>query len=119
MDEVVASPLSSERLSALLLAIFAGMALLLAGVGIYSVLSYAVRSRTREIGIRTALGARIGDVIRMVLLQGMKPALAGMMVGVLGALSVGRVMNRLIYGVTVTDPSTFATVAAVFAAVSV
>ena len=118
MDEVIASTLSSERLSTLLLALFAGMAVLLAGVGIYSVLSYAVRRRTREIGIRTALGAGIDDVIRMVLLEGMKPALAGIVVGALGALSLGRVMDRLIYGVKSSDATTLAAVAVLFAAVS-
>src|SRR5258708_8724627 len=92
------------------------MALLLAGVGIYSVLAYAVRRQTREIGIRMALGAGLGQVLRMVLLEGMKPALAGVLLGVAGAVSLGRVLSTLANGVSPWDPLTYAAVCAVLVA---
>jgi ABC-type antimicrobial peptide transport system permease subunit len=94
------------------------MALLLAGVGIYSVLAYAVRRQTREIGIRMALGAGLGQVLRMVLLEGMKPALAGVLLGVAGAVSLARVLSTLVYGVSPWDPLTYAAVCVVLAAVA-
>jgi ABC-type antimicrobial peptide transport system permease subunit len=95
----------------LLLASFAGLALILAAVGIYSVLSYTVRRRIREIGIRMALGASNHDVIRMVLADGLKPILAGVALGLAAALALGRVVSSLIFGVRATDPLTFAAVA--------
>jgi putative ABC transport system permease protein len=119
MDELIASTLTSERLSAILLGAFAGLAVVLAGVGIYGVLSYAVRSRTREIGIRTALGADVADIVRLVLMEGMKPALLGIAAGVIGAFSLTSVMTRLVYGVSPSDPATFAAVSVLFIAVSV
>jgi putative ABC transport system permease protein len=118
MDELIASTLTSERLSAILLGAFAVLAVVLAGVGIYGVLSYAVRSRTREIGIRTALGADVADIVRLVLIEGMKPALLGIAAGVAGAFSLTSVMTRLVYGVSPSDPATFAAVAVLFVAVS-
>ena len=118
MDELIASTLTSERLGAILLGAFAALAVVLAGVGIYGVLSYAVRGRTREIGIRTALGADAGDIVRLVLIEGMKPALVGIVAGVAGAFSLTRVMTRLVYGVSPSDPSTFAAVAVLFVAVA-
>ena len=81
--------LTSQRFSALLLGLFAAVALALASVGIYSVLSYIVRGRSREIGIRTALGARTGDVLRLVVVEGMTPALIGIAPGAVAALGVG------------------------------
>jgi len=87
-------------------------------VGIYSVLSYSVRRRVREIGIRMALGAQIGDVLRLVVMEGMKPALLGLAIGLAGALALGRVVSKLVYGVSVADPSTFAAVSALLAAVA-
>jgi predicted permease len=116
MDSIVADSLSQQRFNMLLLAAFAGLALLLAAVGIYSVLSYSVRRRVREIGIRMALGAQIGDVLRLVLLEGMRPTLLGLAIGVAGALVLGRVVSRLIYGVSAADPATFAAVSALLAA---
>ena len=107
MDDLVANSLTQQRFNMLLLGAFAGLALLLAAVGIYSVLSYSVRRSVRDIGIRLALGARLGDVLRMVVLEGMKPALLGVAIGVAGALALGRVLSGLIYGVTPTDPVTF------------
>ncbi|HYA47981.1 MAG TPA: FtsX-like permease family protein, partial [archaeon] len=99
-----------QRFTMLLLSGFAGLALLLAAVGIYSVLAYAVRWRVREIGIRMALGAQIRDVVGMVVADGFKPTCIGVAVGLAGALALGRVMSNLIYGVAATDPITIAAV---------
>ena len=118
MDDLVTNSLSQQRFNMLLLGAFAGLALLLAAVGIYSVLSYSVRRSVREIGIRLALGARMGDVLRMVVIEGMKPTLIGVAVGTAGALALGRVLSSLIYGVRPTDPLTFLAVAALLAAVA-
>jgi ABC-type antimicrobial peptide transport system permease subunit len=95
----------------LLLGSFAGLALVLAAVGIYSVLSYTVRRRLREIGIRIALGATHNDVVRMVVADGMKPILLGVAVGLAAAFALSRVVASLIFGVRATDPLTFAAVA--------
>ena len=115
MAEIVADSVSQQRFNMLLLAAFAGLALLLAVVGIYSVLSYTVRRRVREIGIRMALGAQIGDVLRLVLMEGMKPTLLGLAIGLAGALALGRVVARLVYGVSPADPATFAAVSSLLA----
>ena len=112
MDEVVTSSLSQSRFNMLLLGAFAGLALLLAAIGIYSVLSYSVRQRVPEIGIRLALGARLSDVVRMIVIEGMKPALLGVAIGALAALATGRVVASLIYQVTPSDPVTFLAVSA-------
>jgi predicted permease len=118
MQDVLDETLTSQRFSALLLAIFAGVALALASVGIYSVLSYIVRGRSREIGIRTALGARSGDVVRLVLFEGMTPALIGIAAGALAALVSARLLERLVFGVSASDPLTLAAVAGTLAAVA-
>jgi putative ABC transport system permease protein len=110
MDEILANSLSQRRFNMLLFAAFAGLALLLAAVGIYSVLAYAVRRRFREIGIRMALGAEIVDVLRMVVFEGMLPTLIGVGIGLAGALALGRLLSNLIYGVQASDPLTFAAV---------
>jgi len=111
MDDLVANSISQQRFNMLLLGAFAGLALLLAAVGIYSVLSYSVKRSVREIGIRLALGARLGDVLRMVVFEGLKPTLLGVVIGVAGALALGRILSGLIYGVKPTDPVTFVAVA--------
>jgi len=90
----------------LLLAAFGALAVLLAGVGIYGVLAYSVRRRFREIGIRMALGAQSQDVLRMVVLDGIKPALAGVLLGAMGAVALGRVLTKLVYGVSTRDVPT-------------
>jgi putative ABC transport system permease protein len=118
MDEFIANSLSQRRFSMLLLAAFAVLALVLAAVGIYSVLAFAVRRRVREIGIRMALGAEIKDILRLIVSEGMKPALLGVAIGVAGALALGRVLASLIYGVSATDPLTFTAVAALLATVA-
>jgi ABC-type antimicrobial peptide transport system permease subunit len=118
MDDVVAASLSQPRLNMLLLGSFAALALILAAIGIYSVLSYSVKRRINEIGIRLALGARFSDVLRMVIVEGMKPTLLGLSIGVVAALAFGRVMASLVYGVTPGDPLTFVAVGALLAAVA-
>ncbi|PYV64068.1 MAG: hypothetical protein DMG97_36000 [Acidobacteria bacterium] len=118
MDDLVASSLSQQRFDLLLLGAFAALALVLAAIGIYSVLSYSVRRRVQEIGIRLALGASLSDVLRMIVFEGMKPTLLGLAAGTAAALALGQVMSTLIYGVKATDPVTFAAVVAVLAAVA-
>src|SRR6185436_11314343 len=100
MDEVAMGSISRRRFTMLLLASFAGLALLLAAVGIYSVLSYAVRQRVREIGIRLALGARPSDVLRMTVLNGMRPTLLGVVIGLAGAAAISRLLSSLVFGIS-------------------
>jgi putative ABC transport system permease protein len=111
MKDTVDDSLLQQRFTMLLLASFAGLAVLLAAVGIYSVLAYMVRRRVREIGIRMALGAQVGDVLRMVVVEGMKPTLLGVVIGLAGALALGRVLSSVIYGVSERDLLTFSSVA--------
>ncbi|HYN85038.1 MAG TPA: ABC transporter permease [Pyrinomonadaceae bacterium] len=118
MDELLASSLGQPRYRAALLGAFAGVALLLAAVGIYGVLAYAVSQRTREIGIRLALGAQRGDILRMVVGRGMALTLLGVAVGLAASLLLTRYLASLLYGVSSTDPATFAAVVAVLAAVA-
>jgi ABC-type antimicrobial peptide transport system permease subunit len=119
MNELISNSLHPQRSNMLLLAAFAGLALVLTAVGIYSVLSYAVRRRVREIGIRMALGASHSDVLKMVVADGMKPILLGVGIGFAVALALGRVVSSLIYGVRPTDPMTFAAVSSLLIAVGV
>jgi len=119
MDEVVTNSLSQQRFSLLLLGAFAVLAMILAAIGIYSVLSYSVRRRVREIGIRLALGASLQDVLRMVVFEGMRPTLLGLTIGAVAALALGRLMTSLIFGVKPTDPLTFLGVALLLALVAV
>jgi putative ABC transport system permease protein len=118
MVQVLDGRLTSQRFSALLLGVFAGVALLLAAVGIYSVLSYIVRGRSREIGIRTALGAGTADVLRLVIVEGMSPALVGIAAGTIAALASAKIMKTLVFGVSASDPLTLAAVAATLALVA-
>jgi putative ABC transport system permease protein len=117
MSEVMALSLAEQRFNSLLLGIFAGVALLLAGVGLYGVLAFSVAQRTREIGIRMALGAQTRDVLRLVLRQGLTLSLLGVAAGVAVSLAGTRVLAGLLYGVAPTDPATFAAVAFVLIAV--
>jgi predicted permease len=110
MERLISESIAPQRLNMLLLATFAGLALALAAIGIYSVLSYVVRRRVHEIGIRMALGAQIRDVLRMIVVEGMKPVALGLGIGIVGALLLGRVVSKLVFGVKTTDPATFATV---------
>lgn len=111
LEQFVGETLSQPRFNMLVLAVFAGLALFLATIGIYSLLSYAVRRRVREIGIRMALGAQPGDVLRLVIVQGAKLALSGVAVGLLIAFPLTRLLAGLLFGVKPTDPLTFACVA--------
>jgi predicted permease len=108
----------AQRFSMALLGIFAGMALVLASVGIYGVLSYIVGQRTREIGIRIAMGARRRNVLRWVIVEGMRMAVVGVAIGVVAAFALTRLMAGLLYGVSAVDPLTFAAVAGVLLAVA-
>jgi ABC-type antimicrobial peptide transport system permease subunit len=108
---VVARSISSERFSLILLGAFAGLALLLAGIGIYGVLSYLVGQRTREIGVRMALGAQRLDVLRMVMGDGARMTMVGAFIGLVAALALTRLMASMLFGVRPTDPVTFAAVA--------
>ncbi|PYQ21728.1 MAG: hypothetical protein DMF81_14550 [Acidobacteria bacterium] len=110
--------MTSQRLSALLLGFFASVALALATVGIYSLLSYVVRGRRREIGIRSALGAQTGDVLRLVVGEGMAPALLGIAAGSLAGRAASSSLERLVFGVSASDPLTLAAVAATLALVA-
>ncbi|HEX8651043.1 MAG TPA: ABC transporter permease [Pyrinomonadaceae bacterium] len=110
MDHLVSESLKEKRFSLLLLGSFAAIALVLAGVGIYGVVSFTTSQRTHEIGVRMALGARPGDIARMVIGEGLLFSLMGVAVGLLGALILTRFLKSLLFGVTVTDPMTFAVI---------
>jgi len=118
MDEVLASAVAEQRFAVTLLGAFAAIALMLAVIGIYGVLSYAVSRRTREIGVRLALGAKRGRVIRLVVRQGMVMALLGVLVGTAMSWALARFMEGMLYGVDPRDPMTFVGVPALFAAVA-
>ena len=118
MEDVIDVSVAQRRLTMLLLSIFAGLALVLAGVGIYGVISYSVTQRTQEIGIRMALGAQRTKVLRMVVGQAMSLAIVGVAVGAVGAWLLSRLMQKLLYGVTASDPVTFVAVSGLLAAVA-
>jgi putative ABC transport system permease protein len=118
MDEYVSSSVASARFNTILLGCFAALALTLASVGIFGVISYSVAQRTQELGIRRALGADSLSVIRLVLLQGLALAGIGLFVGLAGAFALTRLLTSLLFGVTATDPLTFVVVAAILAGVA-
>jgi putative ABC transport system permease protein len=118
MDQLLADSLSRSRFTMLLLGIFAAVALVLASVGIYGLVAYSVTQRTQELGIRIALGAQRRDVLRLVLGQGTRLTLLGVALGVLAALAFSRLLVTLLFGVSATDPLTFAGVAALLAFVA-
>jgi putative ABC transport system permease protein len=118
MDQLVEESLAQQKFNMLLLGIFAALALVLAAVGIYGVMSYHVSQRTREIGIRMALGARGGDVLKMVAREGLWMTATGIVIGVAAALLLTRWMSSLLFEVTPSDPSTFAGVILVMGAVA-
>ena len=119
LDEVVEESLGQRPFAMMLLAAFAMLALVLASVGIYSVLAYTVRQRVREIGIRMALGAPTGGVLRLVVAEGLKPTLIGVVLGLGLAAALVRVMSTLLYGVDQHDPGTFSAVAAIMLMVGI
>jgi len=108
LESMIAGSVAQTRFSAMLLGLFAIIALLLAAVGIYGVISYSIAQRTHEIGIRMALGASVGDILRMVIRQGMTFTLIGIAIGLGAALALTQLMSSLLYGVTANDPATFA-----------
>jgi putative ABC transport system permease protein len=118
LSELVAGALAPRRFSLVLLFAFAAVALLLAAVGIYGVMSYSVSQRTREFGVRMALGAARRDVLQMVLGQGLRLCALGIALGVLAALGLARAISSLVYGVSSTDPLTYLALAAAVAAVA-
>ena len=118
MDEIISATLSTRRFSMVLLATFAGLALTLACIGLYGVVSYAVGQRAHEIGVRMALGAQRADVLRMVLMQGARMAAVGVAIGLAAALALTQLMAGMLYGVKATDPLTFATVAVLLCALA-
>ena len=118
LDSVLSESVATPRFRTLLLAIFAGVALILAAVGIYGVMSFAVSQRTHEIGIRMALGARAADVLKRVVKSGMTLALVGVSLGLAGAFALTRLMTTLLFEVTATDALTYATVSASLLAVA-
>ena len=118
MDDVIANSLARRRFNMLLLAVFAGLALVLAAVGIYGVMSYAVTQRTQEIGVRMAIGAQQRDVLRMILRHALAIAAVGLALGVAGALLLTKAMAGLLYAVKPADPVTFAIVPGLLLAVA-
>ncbi|HEY2459959.1 MAG TPA: ABC transporter permease [Candidatus Acidoferrum sp.] len=118
MRELVDDSVSTRRLTLILLALFSGLALILAAIGIYGVIAYSVEQRTREVGIRVAMGAQKTDVLRLVLAQGARLVTLGIIIGMVVAAALTRLMSTLLFGVTATDPATFAAVATLLAAVA-
>jgi putative ABC transport system permease protein len=118
MEEVMSRSVSRPRFLTILMTLFSSLSLLLAALGIYGVISYAVAQRTPEIGIRVALGAQSGDVLRMVCKSGLRIALAGTVAGALGALVLTRYLSGLLFGVSSLDAATFLTMAGVLVAVT-
>jgi len=118
MNEVIAGTLAPQRFSMILLDAFAAVALLLASVGLYGVISYLVSQRTQEIGVRLALGAQRRDVARLVVGHGMKMALSGVALGLLAALGLTRLLAEMLYGVSPNDPATFAVITLLLALVA-
>jgi putative ABC transport system permease protein len=117
MQDLVDNSIAPRRFAAVILALFGALALLLAAAGIYGVASYSVSRRTQEIGLRVALGAQRGDVLRLIVGQGIRLTAIGIALGLAGALAATRALSSLLYGVGATDPATFVSVPLVLAAV--
>jgi putative ABC transport system permease protein len=118
MDEIVSEAVARQRFSMLLLGIFAALALILAAIGIYGVMSYSIAQRTREIGIRMALGAQRSDVLKLAVGQGLRLVLIGVAIGLGAAFILTRVMASLLFGVSATDPTTFVAISLVLISVA-
>jgi len=119
MEDVIRGALAERRFAMRLLAIFAGVALALAAIGVYGVMAYSVQQRTREIGIRVALGARPADVLRLLLGHGLLLTAAGVVTGLLAALAATRAMSALLFDVSARDPLVFGGIALLLCAVAV
>jgi ABC-type antimicrobial peptide transport system permease subunit len=118
MDDLVEEQVGQHRLLMVLLGAFAAVALLLALIGIYGAIAYAVAERTQEVGIRRALGAQQGDILRLVIGQGLAVSVTGIVIGLIGAGALTRLMKSLLFHVSATDPATFAAIAVLFLAVA-
>jgi len=118
MEEIVANSIAKQRLTMILLSVFSTLALALSAVGIYGVISYLTGQRTHEIGIRVALGASASDVLRMILGEGMRITLVGVGIGIVAALGLTRLITKVIYGVSASDPLTFMGVAVLLSGVA-
>ena len=118
LDQLVTTSLAQRQLNMILFAAFSAIALILAAVGIYGVMSYSVTQRTHEIGIRMALGAQQSGVLRLIVRQGMTLALAGVGIGLLVASALTRLMSSLLFGVSATDPITFAAISVILIGVA-
>ena len=118
MEDVISRSVSRERFNMVLMTVFGIAALLLAAIGIYGLMAYSVEQRTQEIGIRLALGARTADVKRMVIAQGLRLALAGVVVGLVAAFALAHLIASLLYGVTPRDPAVFTVAPLVLSAVA-
>ena len=113
MQDVVNASVSTRRVTLILLGLFSGLGFVLAAIGIYGVVSYSVAERSKEIGIRMALGAQAGDVLRLVLAQGGRIAVMGILIGCAASVGLTRLMTKLLYSVSAVDPETFGAVACV------
>ena len=119
MEEVVSRSISRQRFNVMLMTVFGSAALLLAAIGIYGLMAYSVAQRTREIGIRMALGAEAEQVQRMVVFQGMRLAVIGVVVGLVASFAVTRLMASFLFGVQARDPMVFITMPALLTVVSI
>ena len=119
MSDLASESLAPQRVITILLGTFAAVALLMAAVGTYGVISYSAAQRTHEIGIRMALGAQMSDVLRAALGEGLRLATVGLLIGLAGALFLARFLTSVLYGITPTDPQTFVLVSVLLAAVAV
>jgi putative ABC transport system permease protein len=118
LDNRLGAFLTQRRFQTLLLIGFSVVALLMAAIGIYGLIQYSVATRTHEIGIRMAVGAQAGEIFRLIIGEGLKLSLAGLVLGLVGALWLGRATSNLLFGVTATDPLTFVTVSLLLTAVA-
>jgi putative ABC transport system permease protein len=118
LEEIVGMSVAEKKFMMFLISVFAALALLLGAVGIYGVISYVVALRTREIGLRMAIGAQRGDVVRLFVKEGLVLALLGIAVGMIGAFGLSRILTNLLFGISATDPITMTLVAALLAAVA-